>query len=209
MKPHLTCALSVALLAAGCANMTKSAAADPAPQMASAPANGPLWTADGGGVVPAAGSVDGSVPCQSVSIALQRDAAAAPPPAPQAVGHTVPCRKTSLFNGYLRSTLFIEGLDANRTRLFVATGFNPLHQDLEVPPPPPPPSSPSASTSAPASAGAPSWQAVDTPSTLVTTLIAAPITPALVRLRWYDVDEKFAPRLLGETTWTTPAPPAP
>jgi len=206
MKLHLTCALSITLLAAGCANVSKSAAADPAPQTAAAPANGPLWTADGGSVAPAAGSVDGSVPCQSVSIALQRDAAAPPPAAPQAVGHAVPCRKTSLFNAYLRSPLFIEGLDKNGARLFVATGFNPLHQDLEVPPPPPP-SSPTASTSA--SAGAMSWQSVDTPSTLVTTLIAAPITPALVRLRWYDVDEKFAPRLLGETNWTNPAPPAP
>jgi hypothetical protein len=203
MKPHLTCALSVALLAAGCASTTNPAAADPAPQTAAAPANGPLWTADGGSVVPASGNVDATVPCQSVSIALQRDDAAPPTAAPKAVGHSVPCRKTSLFNGYLRSTLFIEGLDKNGARLFVATGFNPLHQDVEVPPPPPPPS-PSASTSA--SAGAMSWQAVDAPSTLVTTLIAAPITPSLARLRWYDVDENFQPRLIGETKWAPPAP---
>ena len=184
--------------------MTKPAVADPAPPTAAVPANGPLWTADGGSIAPALGSVDPSVPCQSMTIALQRDAAAPPPPAPQAVGHSVPCRKTSLFNGYLRSTLFIEGLDKNGARLFVATGFNPLHQDVEVPPPPPPPPSPSASTSA--SAGAMSWRSVDTPATLVTTLIAAPFTPTLVRLRWYDVDENFQPRLIGETKWAPPAP---
>jgi hypothetical protein len=193
MKLHLSRMLSVALLAVGCANLTKPAAAGPA--------NGPLWSADGGSIVPASGSADASVPCQSMSIALERDATAAPPPAPKPVGHAVPCRKTSLYNGYLRSTLFIEGLDRSGARLFVATGFNPLHQDLEVPPPPPPP--PSAST--PASSGSPSWQAVDKPATLVTTLIAAPFTPALARLRWYDVDENYQPRLIGETTWTPPS----
>jgi hypothetical protein len=51
-----------------------------------------------------------------------------------------------------------------------------------------------------------SWQAVDTPATLVTTLIAAPFTSALARLRWYDVDENFQPRLIGETKWAPPAP---
>jgi hypothetical protein len=199
MSIRLALALPLALLVAGCAHAASSAAPPPSPAD-----NGPLWTTDGGSVVPASGSVDANVPCQSMTIALQRDAAAPPAPAPQVVGHPVPCRKTSLYNGYLRSTLFIEGLDGNGARLFVATGFNPLHQDVEVPPPPPPP--PSASSSPSPSGGTMSWQAIDTPAALVTTLIAAPFTPALTRLRWYDVDENFQPRLIGETKWAPPAP---
>jgi hypothetical protein len=195
MSIRFALALPLSLLVAGCVHASPAA-----PQAAAG--NGPLWTVDGGSVVPALGSVDASVPCQSMTIALQRDAAAPPPPAPKSFGHPVPCHKTSLYDGYLRSTLFIEGLDGNGARLFVATGFNPLHQDVEVPPPPPPPNSSSPSPSS----GAMSWQAVDTPATLVTTLIAAPFTPALVRLRWYDVDDKFQPRLIGETTWAPPAP---
>jgi hypothetical protein len=191
--------LPVALLAMGCANMTTSAAADPAPQVAAIPANGPLWSADGGAIVPASGSADASTLCRPMSIALQRDAAAPPPPAPKPVGYWVPCHKMSLYSGYLRSTLFIEGLDPSGARLFVAMGFNPLHQDLEVPPPPP-------SASSSASGGAPSWQAVDTPATLVTTQITAPFPRNLARLRWYDVDENYQPRLIGETLWMNPAP---
>src|SRR5580698_10380500 len=160
MSIRFALALPLSLLVAGCVHASPAA-----PQAAAG--NGPLWTVDGGSVVPALGSVDASVPCH----------------------------KTSLYDGYLRSTLFIEGLDGNGARVFVATGFNPLHRDVEVPPPPPPPNSSSPSPSS----GAMSWQAVDTPATLVTTLIAAPFTPALVRLRWYDVDDKFQPRLIGET----------
>ena len=198
--PHLTGVLSVALLAMGCANMTTPAAADPPPQTAAVPANGPLWSADGGAIVPASGSADASTLCRPMSIALERDAAAPPAPLPKPIGYWVPCHKMSLYNGYLRSTLFIEGLDGGGARLFVAMGFNPLHQDLEVPPPPPPPASSSAS------GGAPSWHSVDTPATLVTTQITAPITRSLARLRWYDVDENDQPRLLGETLWVNPSP---
>jgi len=192
-------ALPLALLVAGCAHAAPSAAPPP-----TAADNGPLWTVDGGSVVPAAGSVGADALCLSLSISLQRDAAVPPPPAPLPLGRPYPCRKTSVFNGYLRSTLFLEGVDKTGARLFVVTGFNPLHQDVEVPPPPPPP--PSASSSPPASGGAMSWQSIDTPATLVTTQISAPVTPALVRLRWYDVDEKFQPRPIGETIWAPPAP---
>jgi hypothetical protein len=101
---------------------------------------------------------------------------------------------TSLYIGYLRSTLFIEGLDATGARLFVATGDNPLRQDVEVPPAP---------------GGQMSWRSIDNHATLVTTLIRAPITQALRRMRWYDVDENDQPRLLGETSWPNEPRPSP
>ena len=44
---------------------------------------------------------------------------------------------------------------------------------------------------------------------VVSTVGDAPVTPALVRLRWYDVDEDFQPRLMGESRWGDVQPAAP
>jgi hypothetical protein len=190
MRIRFAHALPLSLLAAGFVHAVPPDAADAAPQ--AVPGNGPLWTVDGGSVVPAAGTAGADVLCQSLSISLQRDATAPPPPAPLPLGRPAPCRKISLYNGYLRSTLFLEGVDKDGARLFVVTALNPLHQDLEAPPPP--------------SGGATSWRSTDAPASLVSTQISAPVTPALVRLRWYDVDEEFQPRLIGETDWPAAGP---
>ena len=128
------------------------------------------------------------MPCQLVSLNLRLDSSAPPAEPAKLIGTPSPCRNTGTFNGYLRSTLFIEGLDADGARLFVATGTNPLHQDLEVPPPP--------------AGGQFSWHAVDAKLPVITTMVSAPITPALARLRWFDVDENLQPHLLGETEWS-------
>jgi|GEM_PF-3541800 len=190
VRPRFALALLATFISASCANV-----ASPSPSEASAPsapANGPLWSTDGGGFSPAAGSVNSDVACQSVWLSLQRDRAKGPPPAPRLIGQASPCRPTSLYIGYLRSTLFIEGLDANGARLFVATGDNPMHQDVEAPPP---------------RGGQMRWFSVDNGATQVSTSIRAPITPALTRMRWYDVDENNQPRLIGETSWVNaPAP---
>lgn len=118
---------------------------------------------------------------------LRLDRHAAEPAAASLIGTPSTCRNTSIFFGYLRGTLFIEGLDSQGGRLFVATGFNPLHQDLEVPPSP--------------NGGQASWHSVDTPAAVINTIINAPLTDKLARLRWYDVDENFQPHLLGEASW--------
>jgi len=154
---------------------------------ASVAANGPLWHDEGGGFAPSPGSVNADVPCRFVSLGLRLDSSVPQPPPPKLIGEPAGCPHSSTFNGYLRSTLFVEGLDARGERLFVATGKNPLHQDLEAPPPP--------------SGGQFSWHAIDTKMPVVTTLIQAPLTPALVRLRWYEVDEKLQPHELGTTEW--------
>jgi hypothetical protein len=178
-------ASALLLLFAGACTVPNHAASPP---QASGPANGPLWHNDGGGFIPSSGSVASNVPCQSVSLNLRLDRSAPEPARPKLIGTPSPCRNNSTFNGYLRSTLFVEGLDTHGARLFVATGINPLHQDLEAPPPP--------------SGGQFSWHAVDTKMAVVTTLIQAPLTPALVRLRWFDVDENLQPHELGEMDWS-------
>lgn len=178
--------LPLILLAGACTTPNHAATGANGPQ-ASGPANGPLWHVDGGGIVPSSGSVGSTVPCQFVALGLRLDSSAPPPAPPRLIGSPSPCRNNSTFSGYLRSTLFLEGLDAHGARLFVVTGTNPLHQDLEAPPPP--------------TGGQFSWHAVDTKMPVVTTQIEAPLTPALVRLRWFDVDEKMQPHALGETQW--------
>jgi len=175
------------LLAGACTVPNQSTMGANTPH-ASGPANGPLWRVDGGGIVPMSGSVASSVPCQFVSLSLRLVSAAPEPAPPKLIGSPSPCRGIPTFSGYLRGTLFIEGLDAHGARLFVATGTNPLHQDLEAPPPP--------------TGGQFSWHAVDTKMPVITTQIQAPLTPALVRLRWFDVDENFQPHELGETEWS-------
>lgn len=152
---------------------------------ASAPA--PLWVAGGGGVSPVRGKLGAEVPCQlmTVSLALHKGATA-PPPAFH--GRPSVCQTASIYLGYLRGTLFIEGLDAGGARLFVATGLNPLHQDVEAPP-------------APGAAGA-SWRGAEASAPVISTAIRAPVTASLSRLRWYDVDGAGRPHLLGEARWT-------
>jgi hypothetical protein len=149
------------------------------------PPNGPLWTADGGGVLPAAGSVPTSGRCRPVEVSLNRRRGAPEAPPARIRGEPAPCRPASIYIGYLRGTLFVEGLDAKGGRLFVATGFNPLHQDVEVPPAP--------------GGGTPSWHAVEAPAPSVQTMIFIPVAAAPARLRWYDVDAAQQPHLLGET----------
>jgi len=169
MKNNLCLALLALALAAGLAR-----AADMAP----------LWLENGGGVSLAAGSLDAALPCQTMTVSLKWGGAAG---APRLIGKPAPCPKVSIYIGYLRDTLFIEGLDAKGGRLFVATGPNPLHQDVEAPSP-----------SGMAHAG------IDTPAPTISTLIRAPVTLSLARLRWYNVDAKYQPHLIGETSWVRP-----
>jgi hypothetical protein len=97
-----------------------------------------------------------------------------------------------VYIGYLRDTLFLEGLDAKGARLFVASGFNPLHQTNEAPPVP---------------GAAAIVKSTDRPAASVQTLISVPVTAPLARVRWYDVGPDQQPHLLGETAWVTPAAP--
>jgi hypothetical protein len=151
------------------------------------PDNGPLWRADGGGVIPSAGAVATTGNCLRVSLSLRLDPAAPPAPPPAIRGAPAKCVVPSVYIGYLRDTLFLEGLDAKGGRLFVASGFNPLHQTNEAPPTP---------------GAAASIQSVDRPAPSVETLISVPVGAPLARFRWYDVDADQQPRLLGETIWT-------
>ena len=176
MRHGVMFAASLALLAAAGAGVASASAPPPAP----------LWTADGGGVSPTRGAVGPEVPCQLVTVSLRLHKGASPPP-PELHGKPSACQATSIYLGYLRGTLFIEGLDAAGARLFVATGLNPLHQDVEAPP-------------APGATGA-QWRASDASAPVLSTTIRAPLTPSLSRLRWYDVDEYGQPRLVGETSW--------
>ena len=153
----------------------------------SAPANGPLWRADGGGVAPSAGSVAMTGFCWRVSLSLKRDPAAPDVDPPRIRGEPAPCREPSIYVGYLRDTLFLEGVDAKGGRLFVASGANPLHQDSEAPPAP--------------EGGAARFQSADSSAATVSTLISVPVAAPLRRLRWYDVDANQQPHLLGETAW--------
>jgi len=185
-------AFLTALVLTSCANITSHrAVGQPVTTISTAisaqqPVNGPLWISDGGGFVASAGIVSPDVPCASIILTLQRDPAPIQSPDPKLTGTPFPCRKRSLYIGYLRSTLFIEGLDRDGRRLFVATGDNPLHQDIESP------SSPN---------GQMSWHSTDTTPSIVSTFIQAPITPTLTRLRWYDVDANEQPHLMGEMLW--------
>ncbi len=187
MNNRTVFALPLMLLAGACAVPNHTVTGTNAPH-ASGAANGPLWRTDGGMFVPMSGSVASTVPCQFVSLNLRLDSSAPAPEPPKLIGTPSACRNRATYGGYLRSTLFLEGLDVHGARLFVATGTNPLHQDLEAPPPP--------------SGGQFSWHAIDTKMPVVTTSIEAPLTPALVRLRWFDVDEKLQPHELGETEWS-------
>jgi hypothetical protein len=137
-----------------------------------------LWHEAAGGVLPAAGSVDPAMPCQTMIVSLVKGSAA------NLKGAPAPCKPVSLYIGYLRDNLFSEGLDTKGARLFVISGPNPGHADVEGP----------AGTHA----------STDTPVPVVSTLIRAPITPALVKLRWYDVDANYQPHLLGESSWVAP-----
>jgi hypothetical protein len=184
MKSTNSTAMLLAAALGACAANQTSASQQPAP---------PLWQSAAGGFSPAAGSIAPTVPCEAVALALKLVATAADPSPPRLIGDLIRCSTESIYIGYLRSTLFIEGLDGNGVRLFVATGMNPLHQDLEAPPP--------------SSGGSMSWHSTDTPEPTISTLIHAPITPALARLRWYDVDASDQPHLLGEMVWGTPAKP--
>jgi hypothetical protein len=127
-----------------------------------------------------------------ISLGLKIDPDAPELPPAKLIGRPSACFNSSIYVGYLRSTLFIEGLDAKGARLFVTTVANPLHQDVEVPPPP--------------SGGAMSHRVIETKTAAITAVISAPITPALVRLRWYEVGVDDQPSLLGETLWTRPQP---
>ena len=158
------------------------------------PINGPLWRADGGGgVLPSAGAVPTTGTCWRVSMSLRLDASAPPSPPPTLRGAPAHCVVASTYIGYLRDTLFLEGLDAKGGRLFVATGFNPLHQTAEAPP------APGASARV---------QSEDKPAPSVATLISVPVGAPVASVRWYDVDANGQPRLLGETIWgnVRPAP---
>jgi len=177
---NLAAALAAsALLAGGCVAATGAV-----------PAAAPLWRAEGGGFVAAPGTVDPRAPCQLLSVSLKPDGGGSPAPPPKLFGAPSPCQATSLYIGYLRGTLFVEGLDASGARLFVATGLNPLHQDVEAPP----------SSSGPGM----DWRAAGAAAPVLTTTIRAPLTPALSKLRWYDVDDQNQPRLLGEMAWMAP-----
>ena len=179
MKLATALAASSALFAGGCAGAAGAV-----------PAAAPLWLAQGGGFTAAPGKADPKAPCQLLSVSLKLAEGGSPPP-PKLFGAPSPCQTTSLYIGDLRGTLFVEGLDASGARLFVATGLNPQHQDVEAPP----------SSSGPGMA----WRGADaTPVPVLTTTIRAPLTPALSRLRWYDVDAQDQPRLLGEAAWTAP-----
>jgi hypothetical protein len=192
MRVNFAGAVLMGLVVSCCADMTSHRAAGQTapitstPTSIKSPANGPLWISDGGGFVPSAGIVNPDVPCQLVSLSLQPHASDTLSSKAVLVGKPSPCQKASLYIGYLRSTLFIEGLDRDGRRLFVATGPNPQHQDVEAP---------SSST------GQMSWHSVDTAPSTISTFIQAPITPALSRIRWYDVDENAQPRLIGEMPW--------
>ena len=186
MKNKILLALPLTLFVGACTHPNLGTPGTTTPH-AEATSNGPLWQNVSGGFVPTFGSVASSVQCRDVELNLRLDRTAPEPAPPKLIGEPSECPRGSTFSGYLRSTLFLEGLDANGGRLFVATGSNPLHQDLEVPPP--------------ASGGQFSWNAVNNKMPVVTTLIQAPLTPALVKLRWYDVDEKMQPHELGETIW--------
>lgn len=186
MKRGITLTASFALLLAACAPAA-GAAAPPAPIA--------LWRTDGGGFTPAQGKVDPKAPCQLLTVSLdRRKGGPPPPPPPEFHGKPSACQASSLYLGYLRGTLFIEGLDADGARLFVATGLNPLHQDVEAPP------SPSAAAG---------WRASDASAPVLTTTIRAPLTASLARLRWYDVDGRDQPHLLGEAKWNAPLTPKP
>ncbi len=145
----------------------------------------PLWHEDGGGISPASGSVAAAIPCQTMIVSLKPGSTAQD--APVFKDKPAPCPKLSLYVGYLRDTLFIEGLDAQGGRLFVATGPNPLHRDGEGP-----------------SFSGMANTAIDTPAPAISTLIPAPVALSLARLRWYDVDAKYQPHLLGEMPWVRP-----
>ena len=191
MRINLANAILIALVVASGADMIVNRAAGQPAQTASTPtstqppANGPLWILDGGGFVPSTGIVNPDVPCSSISLSLQQHALQTQSPSPILIGKPFACRKTSLYIGYLRSTLFIEGLDRDGRRLFVATGANPQHQDVE----------------SPSAAGQMSGHSVDAAPSVISTLIQAPITPTLSCIRWYDVDENMQPRLIGEMPW--------
>jgi hypothetical protein len=168
--------------------------ASAAPPANGPPINGPLWRADGGGVLPSAGATPTTGMCwrASMSLRLAADGPAAPPPTLR--GAPAHCVVPSVYIGYLRDTLFLEGLDAKGERLFVAIGFNPLQQTAETPP----------------SSGAPaSIQSTDRPAPRVDTLISVPVGAPIARVRWYDVDANQQPRLLGETVWGNVRPAAP
>jgi hypothetical protein len=171
----------------------ESANVQSAESASSAPSNGALWHSDAGGITPSSGSIGAEVLCQAVLVSIKFDGSAAA--APKLIGRPSTCSKESIYEGYLRGTLFIEGVDAPGRRLFVASTINPRHQDVEAPPP--------------ASGGSMGWHSVDTPMTDMTVLIHAPITSALSRLRWYDVDENNQPRAIGDAVWVAPtsAPP--
>ena len=150
-----------------------------------APANGPLWTADGGGVLPAAGSVSTGGLCRPVAVSLDLKPGGGDAPLARIRAEPAPCRPASIYIGYLAGPLFIEGLDANGGRLFVAAGFNPQHQDVEAPP----------------AQDAPGGHTAQAPAQAATvqTMIFIPLAAAPARFRWYDVDASQQPHLLGET----------
>jgi len=154
--------------------------------VAAPPVNGPLWRVDGGGVVPSAGAASTTGSCWRVSLSLRLDDAAPPVPPPAIRGAPAKCAVPSVYIGYLRDTLFLEGLDAKGARLFVASGFNPLHQTAESPPGP---------------GAAANIQSADRPAARVDTLISVPVGAPLARIRWYNVDADQKAQLLGETIW--------
>ena len=158
------------------------------------PVNGPLWRADGGGVLPMAGSAPTIGNCWRVSVSLRLDAAAPPAAPPLIRGAPAHCQLPSIYIGDLRDTLFLEGVDANGGRLFVATGFNPLHQTSESPP---------------GSGGGAGIQTVDRTAPSAATLISVPVGAPVVRIRWYNVDANQQPRLLGESDWAGAHPATP
>jgi len=200
MRIEVLFAVLGALMIGGCAresgapavSSTSPATQSPETARKAVLSNGPLWRSQGGGIYPASGSVARSIPCQLISLGLKLDPDAPELPPAKLIGRPSVCFNPSIYVGYLRSTLFIEGLDAKGARLFVTTVANPLHQDVEVPPPP--------------SGGAMSHRVIETKTAAITAVISAPITPALVRLRWYEVGVDDQPSLLGETLWTRPQP---
>jgi hypothetical protein len=184
MKPSLV-ALAALLIP------VSAGAASPA---AETPINGPLWRADGGGVLPSAGATPTTGMCWRVSMSLRLAADGPAAPTPTLRGAPAHCVVPSVYIGYLRDTLFLEGLDARGGRLFVATGMNPLHQTAEAPP---------------VSAAGGAIQSADRAAPRVDTLISVPIGAPIARVRWYDVDANQQPRLLGETVWGNVRPAAP
>ena|SRR5476651_2545150 len=196
MKLSIQFATLMTLFAGACAVSSHPESRTPAPQhpdsnaeIASGSTNGPLWRVERGGFVPVTGSVASSILCQAVSLSLRIVKTAPEPAPPKLIGSPSRCANTSVYLGYLRSTLFVEGLDSAGARLFVATGSNPLHQDVEVPPP--------------QTGGQFSWHAIDTSVPAINTVISAPLTPALRTLRWYDVNQSLQPHMLGDAEWTS------